>query len=44
MLPQVYERLPITPHTRIKASEPNTEWKARVCRLLAAQVPMAERP
>ena len=41
MLPQVYDRLPITPHTRIKASEPTKDWHARVCKLLAAQVPVA---
>ena len=43
MHPQVYDRLPLTPHTRVKASEPNAEWHARVCRLLASQVPVSPR-
>ena len=40
---QVYDRLPITPHTRIKAREDSKQWQARVCKLLGAQVPMAPR-
>jgi len=39
MQPQVYERLPITPHTLRRTSEKTAEWRARVCRLLAAQMP-----
>ena len=43
MRPQVYQRLPLTPHSRRKACEPNQEWHDRVCRLLAAPLPMPER-
>lgn len=43
MHPQAYDRPPLTLHTRVKASEPNAEWHARVCRLLAAQVPVSPR-
>ncbi|MEE2658909.1 MAG: PIG-L deacetylase family protein [Candidatus Latescibacterota bacterium] len=39
MHPQVYDRLPLTPHTRIKAHEATDAWQDRVCRLLAAKVP-----
>lgn len=44
MYPQVYDRLPLTQHTRIKASETNKQRKSRVCRLLAAQVPVTPGP
>ena len=40
---QVYDRLPITPHTRIKARETTHQSMTRVCQLLASNVPMPSR-
>ena len=37
MRPQVYERLPLTPHSRLRAEEPLEQWRDRVCRLLASE-------
>jgi LmbE family N-acetylglucosaminyl deacetylase len=42
MRPQVHHRLPLTPHTRRKATETTQDWRDRVCRLLASNVPMEE--
>ncbi len=39
MRPQVYDRLPLTPHTRRRADESNQAFHDRVCQLLAARIP-----
>ena len=33
MRPQVYERLPVTPHSRLRAGESTEQWSARACLL-----------
>ena len=33
MRPQVYERLPVTPHSRLRAGESTDQWRARACLL-----------
>ena len=42
MRPQVYDRLPVTPHARMLAAERIGEWHARVCQLLGARIPLPE--
>ena len=39
---QVYDRLPLTDHTRRLATEKKEAWHERVCRLQASQMPMPE--
>ena len=42
MRSQVYERLPLTDHTRRLVTEKKEAWHERVCRLQASQMPMPE--